>query len=313
MAFTLATFNVKNLLEPRAESDRALLSLKLDAIAETLRECDADVVGLQEVGPPELLHDVIRRLPILGYAEPVLGTADARGIRCALLSRLPILESRVETAAALPFPVFRTGDPPPFGSRIPLRRGVVRARIATGLGPVDVLVVHFKSPLPVPLRDAAGVAVEAASAHERAEGTLRSLVWRAAEALHARQLVDAILSATPDARVAVAGDFNDGPDSPVVRILRGVGGDVHAGVRGDDPTVLADCAAGIAPEARFSTFHAGVPSHIDHVLATRPLGVRLADARILNAALRDHGAFDPDHEEPLTADSDHAPLVVRFE
>jgi endonuclease/exonuclease/phosphatase family metal-dependent hydrolase len=306
MPFTLATFNVKNLLEARDDGERALLSRKLDGIAEMLRECGADVIGLQEVGPPALLADVIARLPGMGYAEPIVGTPDARGIRCALLSRLPVLDAHIETAAALPFPVFRVGDPAPFGARIPLRRGLVRARIDTAMGPVQVVVVHFKSPLPVPLRDAAGVALEPTTARDRAEGALRSLVWRAAEALHARKLVDDAMAVEPGARVAVMGDFNDGADSPVVRMLRGDGEDA-----------LFDCTSGVAREARFSVLHAGAPSQIDHVLASKSLYLGLRGARFLNAALRDHGAFDPtlasSVEEAPTVDSDHAPLVVRFE
>src|SRR5580700_6570053 len=98
MALNLATFNVKNLLEPRTESERAIMARKLDGIAEMLRACDADVVGLQEVGPPELLRAVLGRLPGSGYGEPIVGTADGRGIRCALLSRVPIVDVRVETA-----------------------------------------------------------------------------------------------------------------------------------------------------------------------------------------------------------------------
>src|ERR1700733_7129725 len=114
MALSLATFNVKNLLEPRSDAERAVMPRKLDAIAEMLRACDADIVGLEEVGPPALLRAVMARLPGSGYGEPVVGTPDARGIRCALLSRVPILHARVETAEALPFPVFRVGDPEPF-------------------------------------------------------------------------------------------------------------------------------------------------------------------------------------------------------
>jgi len=316
MAFTLATFNVKNLLHPGEESvaSRGLLSSKLDGIAETLCQCDADAIGLQEVGPPELLRALLERLPGMRYGEPILGTADARGIRCALLSRLPVLEAKVETAAALSFPVFQVGDPEPFGARIPLRRGLVVARLASTLGPVTVMVVHFKSPLPVSLRDAAGVAIAPTTPRARAEGVLRGLVWRAAEALHARELVDDILVAKPDAHVAVVGDFNDGPESPVVRVLRGGQGDRADGavpVRREGE--LFDCAAEIASEARFSVLHGGAPSRIDHVLVTESLRARVVGARFLNAALRDHGDFDPEREELPTADSDHAALVVRFE
>ena len=69
-----------------------------------LARVDADVVALQEIGPAHLLDAVLDRLPSRGgYAATIFGTADARGIRCALLSRLPVLDARVRTATALPF------------------------------------------------------------------------------------------------------------------------------------------------------------------------------------------------------------------
>ena len=64
-----------------SELERTLLPRKLDEIARMVRACDADVVGLQEVGPEELLQAVTSRLPDLGYAGPIVGTPDARGIR----------------------------------------------------------------------------------------------------------------------------------------------------------------------------------------------------------------------------------------
>src|SRR5580658_7284540 len=231
MPLSVATFNVKNLLPPASESERAVLPEKLAFIAAALAECDADVVGLEEVGSAELVGAAVERMrPSAGYGEPWMGPADARGIRCALLSRLPVLAMRVHTASALPFPAFVAGDPSPFGARLPLRRGVVHARVeAPGLGAVDVMVVHFKSPRPVAERDASGDVPSAASlprapqpahreglaqasARSRAEGALRSLVWRAAEALHVRGLVDDVLAAAGvRAHVAVVGDMNDAP------------------------------------------------------------------------------------------------------
>jgi endonuclease/exonuclease/phosphatase family metal-dependent hydrolase len=311
MPLTLATFNVKNLLEPAAPrgqtaeaagAGRALLAEKVAWIARTLHECDADVVGLQEIGPPELLDAVLAALPGTGYGRPILGTPDPRGIRCALVSRAPVALSQVHTAEALDFPVYRTGDPPPFGRRIPLRRGVVHARVeAAGLGPVDVLVAHFKSALAVPLRDASGREVEATSPRDVAEGTLRSLVWRAAEALHVRGVVDALLAARPGSLVAVTGDLNDVPGSVVVRT-----------VQADGDGALLDCAARIPPERRFSSIHAAAHIQIDHVLASRSLYARLTAARFVNATLREH-LVAPGGDEPPTVDSDHAPLVVRFD
>jgi endonuclease/exonuclease/phosphatase family metal-dependent hydrolase len=316
MTFTLATFNVKDLLEPRSERARALLEPKLQWIARTVKACDADVMGLQEVGPPELLAAVLSRLGDSRYGSPVVGTADARGIRCALISRLPVLEARVHTADALPFPVFRQGDPPPFGVRLPLRRGVVQARVeAPGLGLVDVLVAHFKSSRPVPARDAGGRDLPATTAHMRAEGAVRSQVWRAAEALYVRDRVDEAMSGYgPDALLAVVGDLNDLPDSSVLRAVRGEG-------EGE----LYDCSALVEPSARFSSLHDGGACQIDHVLASARLYAHLEAARFLNADLREHapvrdaplregggGSTSTEEAEPPTIDSDHAPLVTRF-
>lgn len=297
MALTLATFNVKDLLEPRVEA-------KLDWLAGRIAQCDADVIGLQEIGPPALLQGVIDRLPDRGgYGDPLVGTADARGIRCALLSRLPLLHAHVHTTDALPFPVFRTGDPPPFGARIPLRRGIVHARVdAAGVGLVDVLVAHFKSSRPVPLRDAAGAEVAATRPHGRAEGTVRGMAWRAAEALFVRRLVDDVQSTRGgDAMVAVVGDLNDVPESPVLRVARGEG-----------PGELLDCATRVDARARFSNLHDGRRIQIDHVLASAPLYARLTEARFLNADLRMHDPLPPSGVAVPTIDSDHAPLVTRF-
>jgi endonuclease/exonuclease/phosphatase family metal-dependent hydrolase len=305
VGFSLATFNVKNLLEPRDEGEQARLPERLEALGALLRDCDADVVGLQEVGSIELVRSLAARSSAgRAYGDAFVGGADARGIRCALLSRIGVLAARVHAADSLTFPVFREGDPLPFGSRIPLRRGVVHAQVlAPGIGPVDVLVGHFKSALPVALRDASGNEIAPASVRARSEGALRSVVWRAAEALFVRGLVDEILAAGRGAHVAVMGDFNDVPESLVLNLLRGEG-----------EGALFDCTRAVAPATRFSVFHDGRPMQIDHVLATANLFGRVAKARFVNADLRDHGAFELGGvEEPQTVDSDHAPLVVRFE
>jgi endonuclease/exonuclease/phosphatase (EEP) superfamily protein YafD len=144
--------------------------------------------------------------------------------------------------------------------------------------------------------DASGREIAPRTAREAAEAQLRSLVWRAAEALHVRGLVDEILGARPDARAAVVGDFNDVPDSAVLRCLRAEG-------RG----ALADCTTGVDPSRRFSCLHGGGRVQIDHVLASESLRALLVDARFFNEGLRVHGEGDA-----LAADSDHAPLLVRF-
>jgi predicted extracellular nuclease len=298
MPLTLATYNVLDFFEVK-EGPRAHLEAKLAYLAGVLARANADVVALQEVGSAAVVKELTARVPALGYGEPVIGTADARGIRCALVSRLPVVESMVHTAEYLPFPVFVAGDPPPFGARIPLRRGIVRARIDAGsLGTVDVLVAHFKSNRPLPLRDGRGE-IPPVTARDHAEAHLRSNVWRSAEALFVRGIVDDLLAANPDRHVAVAGDLNDRPTSSVVRVVSGGG-----------PFELRTCADAVPEKTRFSILHHGHPQQIDHILVTRFLRERLRDARFLNEGLRDHGALGPD--APPLPESDHAPLVVTF-
>jgi endonuclease/exonuclease/phosphatase family metal-dependent hydrolase len=300
-AFTLATFNVKDLFDAADDAGRAPLDAKLENLAGILTQADADVVALQEVGSLEVARALCARVPALGYGEPVVGTADARGIRCAVIGRAPVLASKVHVADHLDFPAFFDGDPPPFGARIPLRRGVVHVRVdARGIGPVDLLVAHFKSNRGVPLKDARGEPVALTTARSFAEAHLRSLVWRAAEALFVRGLVDELLAADPARPIVVAGDLNDHPTSHVVRIVSGGG-----------PDALQPCAEAVPAASRFSIYLRGEPQQIDHVLVTPPLRQRLQSARFLNEALRDHGELGEGGTVPLP-DSDHAALVVSF-
>lgn len=304
MTFTLATFNLKDFFDARAEAEAAAVQAKLEHTADKLRQADADVVALQEVGSEALLEALIREVSPLGYGPPTLGTADKRGIRCAILSRRPVLRARVHTADDLPFPTFIDGDPAPFTGRLPLRRGIPHVVVDAGaLGEVHVLTAHFKSGLPVRRKFPNGEEIPDVTPADRAASRLRSLVQRAAEALFARGLVDEILSASAGAKVCVMGDLNDVADSLPVRVVRGVGA-------APAEAVLAACADHVPAERRFSTFHGGGKNLIDHILVTPPLAGALASADILNGALRDHGP----HVDgaPLTPDSDHALVLARF-
>jgi endonuclease/exonuclease/phosphatase family metal-dependent hydrolase len=304
MPLVLATYNVKNLFDAPSDAERPLWDRKVEALAGTLRACNADVVGLQEVGSPDAARELASRVRDLGYGEPIFATPDARGIRCALLSRFPVAFAHVRTCAALPFPAFAVGDPPPFGARIPLRRGIVHAGIEVpALGLVHVLIAHLKSPRPLGLKDARGQELTGESVHARAEDFVRTVVWRLAEALFARGQVDAILASDPAAHVVLAGDLNDVPDSATLCVLRG---ESHAA------GALFDCTARIEPARRFSIVHEARPTQVDHILATAGLTARLRGARFLNATLRDHGPVREADYEAMTVDSDHAPLVAYF-
>jgi endonuclease/exonuclease/phosphatase family metal-dependent hydrolase len=299
MPVTLATFNVKDLFDATDDPSRAHLEVKLATLGRVLEAARADVVALQEVGSADVVRRLAWKAASLGYGEPVMGTMDARGIGCAILSRVPVVVSQVHTAASLPFPTFVEGDPQPFGTRIPLRRGIVHARVDAGsVGTIDLFVAHFKSNRALPMKDKRGEAVTPKTGRDYAEGHVRSATWRAAEALFVRGLVDATLATDPARHVVVAGDLNDHPLSQVVRVV--CGGGEHS---------LVPCADAVPEAARFSILHDGRKQQIDHILVTQALRARLQTARFLNEELRDHGEFDRDVPLP---DSDHAAFVVSF-
>lgn len=303
MPLRIATFNLKDFFLPRSDAERSVAVGKFANIAANLRRANADVVALQEVGEEQQLDRLVKDVADLGYGAPVIGTADKRGIRCAILSRVPILWSQVHTHKTLPFPRFVEGDPDPFGERIPLRRGIVHVRVESpDLGEVDVLTMHFKSNLPVALRGADGREVPDTTPRMHAESALRSLVQRAAEAVYVRGLVDDVFRALPDHAVCVLGDMNDGIDSLPVRILRGLG---------EPPTnVLVPCAELVPADQRYSCFHGNTKTLIDHVLVSDRLFRAAKKFEIYNEALRYHGP----HVEPVapTEDSDHALCVAEF-
>lgn len=307
MAIRLATFNLKDFFLPRVDSDRAIVEAKVRNVAANLRRANADVVALQEVGSPELLDRLVgRELADLGYGAPVVGTEDRRGIRNAILSRLPLLRSQVHVAEALPFPTFVEGDPDPFPGRIPLRRGVVHVRVDAGggLGEVDVLTAHFKSGLPAARKAKDGAKVPDATARDHGESAVRSLVQRAAEALYVRGIVDDVLRAEPDRAVCVMGDLNDIAGSLPIRLLMGV--------EPLGPLQLWSCTADVAAERRYSCYHGDGPSLIYHVLASERLFRARKEVAIYNEVLRYHGPF-VEGATDLCEDSDHALVTVLFD
>lgn len=300
----IATFNLKDFFEPRSDDEAEVVRAKRAHVADRLREADADVVALQEVGSVPLLQSLVdEEARALGYTTVHAGPADKRGIGCAILGRLPVVHTRVVAATTLTFPRFVASDPSPYA--LPQRRPLVHVRFDAGpVGPVDVFTVHFKSRLAKPMQDETGAAVWDRSPRGLGEAYARSWVMRTAEALHARGEIDAIFDADPNACIIVMGDFNDTVDSLPTRIVRANLPDVELG------RVLHSCTDVIPAERRYSILHGGKPDLLDHVLVSPALAARLTDARILNETLRDHGPYAADI--PLAPDSDHAMVVATF-
>lgn len=289
---TVATFNVKDYF--RSPETAPVLAAKAAEIARQVARADADLIAFQEVGGEDLVTEALARAPGGHRYEVVFGGADRRGIGNAIASRLPLVEREIVAADPLPFPVFRRGDPPPFGARLSIRRPLVRVMVrALGLA-VHVVSAHWKSKLPKPEEDEDGRELRWEGGAGRAEADLRSLVVRAAEALFARRLVE---RCAERGEVLVMGDLNDTEGSLPVGILRGAGA----------PHELYGATERLALAARTTTLHRGRGEQIDHVLATAGLHARLVDAHVFSEELREHPL-----EAPPTVDSDHAMVVARY-
>jgi endonuclease/exonuclease/phosphatase family metal-dependent hydrolase len=332
MGFSVATFNVKDLLDestPPLDEDptaaRKLYRRKLEAIAPVVRRIDADVVAFQEVANARVLDDLRALLPTRdgkpfgGYVTSIAASPDRRGIACGLLSRFPLVASCDHHPNDLEFPRFRAGDPRPYPpTRVHAHRGVLEAQLALpDQTRLVVLNVHLKSNLPIPLEDehAQPVPFDGHLAH--AEGLVRSLVTRVSEALFVRKLVDAWLDADPHVALVVAGDFNDAEHSVAVRAVTGdlVLGATHGGSpKAGDAFAgrsLVPCARAVPLEQRFSVAFRGSVAQIDHVLVSRALWARFTRARFFNETLlEDLAAQGPGGVGSLA--SDHAPLVAEF-
>jgi endonuclease/exonuclease/phosphatase family metal-dependent hydrolase len=291
---TFASFNVLDLFDDTHQG-------KIRNIADHVAAAAPDVIGLQEVGSLDALEGVLAALRYRGlpYPHTRVGDSDGRGIRNAVLSRLPFVEARLHHSDNLPFPVFCEGDAHPFPGRLNVRRAIVEVRVATSVGVVSTYVAHFKSKRPAPLRLASGSDRLDATSREHGESQVRSLLFRAAEALYVRGLVDDAVARGD--HVCVLGDLNDTLDSLPVTLLRG---------RGD--ARLSSALADIEPSVRYSAIHDGERAHIDHVLVTSGLLARVRAAAIRNEALRDLGAVIA--SIPGTPDdSDHALVWARFD
>ncbi len=306
-AFTLATFNVKDLIDPLfvGAAGETARRAKIATIADEVARANPDVLGLQEIGSAELVQQIVDAVTARtgSVYTVVMGMVDSRGIGCALVSRLPVLRQHVHQTDELPFPTFHPGDPPSFRGRLPLLRGVVHALIESPFGAVDVLVAHFKSRRGVPGVAPDGSERAATTGVEHGEGLIRGLIWRSSEALFVRSIVDGLFTG-PEALIAVLGDLNDDVRSVPLMILRG---------RYQAPLLGVESL--VPKEHRFTILHgadreAPTGEQIDHILLSPELRRRAVSAEMQNESLRRH-PFPQDGDLP-SADSDHALYSVRI-
>ena len=258
---------------------------KLNNIAQELLSTSdegiPDLIALCEVENDSALHDLTRRslLRNAGYEYLVTSSPDLRGIDVALLyspfSFAPIRSYSIRVN--------------PIDGMRPTRDILyAEGQVASG-DTLHVFVVHFPS---------------------RYGGERYSRPFRKAVADRLCQSLDSIQNLSPDARIFIAGDFNDGADSPVLQQI------CQHGIR--NLTKDARGANGVQGTYRYR----GEWESIDHILASPYIYNKVKTARIhspkflleeekLYGGYRPRRTYNGMRYQP--GYSDHLPLVVRLQ
>jgi endonuclease/exonuclease/phosphatase family metal-dependent hydrolase len=274
------TWNVENLFRPTAgaaAADEERYFQKLTLLAGIVRQAAADVVALQEVGGEEPLLDLQQALADLYPHRSVSAAPDARGIRVAFLSKLPI-ELSTDIVDFPPGPTLTVTGLSSCGDPVPITRmgrGALRIRVRQGGRGVDLVAVHLKSKLLTYPRPG-GSSFTPRDENERTQAAGIALMRRTAEAVTVRTWTNSMVEGNPNSPLVVLGDFNDVPEAQTSLLLTGAEGSElgTAGFdrpdRGDDAR-LFNVAGAIPLERRFSRVHRGRRELLDQIFASEEL------------------------------------------
>ncbi|MEU3920086.1 endonuclease/exonuclease/phosphatase family protein [Streptomyces sp. NPDC029004] len=316
---TIGTWNLENLYQPNEQygpKDQQAYEAKLEALAKTINRLDRQepvLLGVQEVGDPQALDDLVAKLG--GQWHTALSQhPDRRGIRVGFLSRLPLIE--VADVTDFPpelAPVQTTDDKKKTTHQ--MSRGALAVSIETAEGhTLQAVVCHLKSKLLTYPVDRFSPKDEA----ERARYAAYALFRRGAEAVTVRALADQLLDHSGKNRaVVVLGDLNDEPDAATTQILLGPPGS-QIGTRGylqpdkGDAARLWNLAPLIPDKDRYSRIHAGRHELIDHILVSHALldSVKEVFTDVLHRLPSVNDDPTPRRDKP---GSDHAPVLARLD
>jgi endonuclease/exonuclease/phosphatase family metal-dependent hydrolase len=314
----LATFNMENLdLPPRAEHP---IEVRVRALRPMLERLDADVLCLQEVNGQHVpgrsaralvaLDHVLAGTPYASFHRAATRSSRGEGVgdvhNLVTLSRYPVLGSE-EVRQTLVKPL---------------------AWAASTAEPAGDTVVQFDRPLLVTTLDIAGVATTIVNVHLRApiaapipgqklsastwrttagwaEGFFLSAVKRAQQALEIRLLIDRLLDADPDRRIAIAGDFNAEDHDTALTLAVAAEEDTGNAALASRSLVVLDRA--LPGDRRWSMRLAGRVEMPDHILVSPALYAAFRGIEVFNEMLPDAASEAP------PAGSSHAPLVATFD
>lgn len=331
MDVRVGTWNLENLFRPGGDfgpkSDE-VYQRKLDGLAATIGRMAPDLLGVQEVGEPAAMDDLLARLGDGWHAALSAHFDPGHPIRVGFLSRHPL--TVVEDLSAHPrqlSPV-QLGDPAPNGvvaAGTRMGRGALAVRIQPAGGrALQAVCCHLKSKLlSFPPGPSGAARFQPYDEGERARVGGYALFRRAGEAVTVRGLATRLLGVDhADGRqnaVVVLGDLNDEPAAATTQILLGPPGsqlDTPGFAVPDrgDALRLWNLANRIPPAERFTRRFEGHGEYIDHLLVSRCLLDPLPEVDVV----RQDGS---DHLPSVTSDaavrrdapaSDHAAVLAHL-
>jgi endonuclease/exonuclease/phosphatase family metal-dependent hydrolase len=233
------TYNVRNYVGPEqspASRTKPKPEKEIEALIQVIRDINPDILGLCEMGSPQMFEDFKSRLDKagLGYKDSEYLQADDADRRLALVSRFPIASR--DSRPKIPFTL--------NGTLHSVKRGFLDVTIqVTPAYRLRCVGVHLKSKLPAPAGEA---------------------LIRRYEAMKLREHLDAILKSDPNGNLLCYGDFNDSKNEPMFNEVTGPRG---------TPGQMTDLAARDLHGDRW-THHwpvANEYSRIDYLFASRGL------------------------------------------
>jgi hypothetical protein len=242
-----------------------------------------------------------------------------RPIRVGYLSRLPLTDVVEITAFPEKLDPIQVDD---AGPRLAVMgRAALRARVAVGGTPIDLITCHLKSKLlTFPPGPDGRPRFDTRDEGERARAAVYALSRRAAEAATVRAAATDLLDGQgQDRRLVVLGDLNDVPEAATTQILQGPpGSEIGTGGfaqpdRGDGQR-LWNLAARIPADQRFSRRYRGRGELIDHILVSHALvhSVADGDVRTDGAGPTPSIEDDPSRRQDA-AGSDHRPVIAQID
>jgi len=278
--FTVASYNLEAYLDVTTGSRPTKSEASRVKVQESLLAVRADVVALQEMGSRRALMELRDALSRGGldypYWEHVTGFDT--NIHLAVLSRFPFTARLPHTNEGFLL----------YGRRFRVSRGFAEVEVQVNDHYRFTLIsAHLKSRLESALADQAEL--------------------REQEAIRLRRIIDARLTARPEANLVVLGDLNDHPDSAPLRVILARGKrqaltDTRPAERnGDDP--VDPGPRGRIRRVTWTHFYAkeDVYSRIDYILLSRGMASEWDPGGTYVLKIPNWGVG-----------SDHRPIVARF-